>query len=188
MRKIVTFPNPILRKKSKKVGVWRKEEEGLLTDLKRELAKSKIGVGLSAPQIGVRSRIFIIRCEQEFTVFVNPQITKTFGEKTYPLIITPAGEQEEFLEGCLSFPDLYGPVKRFLKIKAAWQEPPKMKNEKFKIKNKILEGLPAIIFQHELDHLGGILFIDHLQKEKRDLFGPDKEGNKIKIDPGAMLE
>ena len=184
----MVYPNKALRRKCLAVKSWGDKEKELAGDLKAFLQKSKIGVGLSAPQIGVRSRIFIIRCEQEFTVFVNPQITKTFGEKTYPLIITPAGEQEEFLEGCLSFPDLYGPVKRFLKIKAAWQEPPKMKNEKFKIKNKILEGLPAIIFQHELDHLGGILFIDHLQKEKRDLFGPDKEGNKIKIDPGAMLE
>jgi len=180
MRKIVIYPDKALRRKCALVKNWGKAERKVVADLKRVLAKSKIGVGLSAPQIGARSRVFIIKREQEFVVFVNPVIKKSFGSRTYPLVVLPKGQAEEFMEGCLSFPDLYGPVKRFLKIKVSYQEPPKMKNEKFKMKNKILEDLPAIIFQHEKDHLDGILFIDHLKAEKRDLFKIDTKGNKTK--------
>ncbi len=202
MRKIVTFPNPILRKKSKKIEVWGKEEEGLLTDLKRELTKSKIGIGLSALQVGVNKTVFIAQkdiffpCQSEdcahqhggeYIAFVNPVVKDTFGEKSFPLMVGHGKETEEFMEGCLSFPDLYGSVKRFLKIEVSYQKPT-AKGPKLIAESRTLEGLAAIVFQHELDHLSGVLFIDHLKKEERELFRIDKEGKKTKIDLEAMLK
>jgi len=199
MRKIVIFPNPILRKKSEPITVWGKQEVSLLADLKGQLVKSKIGVGLSAPQLGENKAVFIgqkdlfFPCENEecdhkhqveYAFFVNPVVKKGFGKKNYPLMVSPNQETEEFMEGCLSFPDLYGPVKRFLKIEVNWQEPNK-KGELVR-KEGIFTGLGAIVFQHELDHLNGVLFVDHLREEKRELYKLDKEGKKTKIDLQTM--
>ncbi len=200
MRRIVTFPDPILRKESKAIKVWGKKEVELSADLKKELAESKIGIGLSAPQLGENQMVFIAQkdlffpcsdeaCEHEhkseYVVFINPQIKKGFGEKGFPLMVGHGEETEEFMEGCLSFPDLYGPVKRFLKIKVGYQEP----DEKGKLVERegVFEGLGAIVFQHELDHLNGILFVDHLKEEERGLFKLDEGGKRTKIDLQAML-
>jgi len=79
--------------------------------------------------------------------------------------VDPDGQREDFYEGCLSFPDLYGTVKRWLKIKVSC----KTLNQKGKLeaKEEVLEDLWAIVFQHELDHLNGKLFVDHLSPIKR---------------------
>ena len=78
------------------------------------------------------------------------------------------GEKEDdFLEGCLSFPDLFGTVKRYLKIEAHWQE---MVKNKLVSRKKTMNGFEAIVFQHELDHLDGILFIDHIKRDGGKLF------------------
>ncbi|MFH1601556.1 MAG: peptide deformylase [Candidatus Shapirobacteria bacterium] len=186
MMKVVRHPNPILRKRSKPVKDWGLAEKKLITDLKKVIKKSRIGVGLSAPQIGVNKRVFIgqkqvfFPKEQEFSIFINPIIEKTFGRKVYPLMADEKGNSEEFLEGCLSFPDLYGPIKRYLKISVSFYQPTGKGNlEKQKAQ---LEGLGAIVFQHELDHLNGVLFVDYLKKEKKDLYKISKDGERTKID------
>jgi len=182
MRKIVIYPDSVLRQKCKLVKKWSEKWQRVSDDLKRLLSESKIGIGLAAPQIGAEVRLFTIKSEivcshDGFSLFVNPKIRGTFGKgKIYPMVADEEGHQEEFLEGCLSFPDVYGPVKRWLKIKASWQEP----DGKGRLirKKAVLEGLAAIVFQHELDHLDGILFIDHVRKQKKSVFRFNKKGKK----------
>ena len=80
-----------------------------------------------------------------------------------PASVRDSGEaMEDFLEGCLSFPDYFGTVKRFLKIKVKWQE---VLGNKLVSRSKELEGYEAVVWQHESDHLWGKLFIDYIKKE-----------------------
>ena len=179
MKRIVVYPEPILREKCLAVTSWEKNEEETKKELLQALEKSKIGIGLAAPQIGEKERIFVIKGVHPFhhgRVLVNPEIVDNFDEeKVYPLMENEEGNREEFLEGCLSFPDIYGPVKRWLRIKARWYEP---RQGELVETEAVLEGLGAIVFQHELDHLEGILFIDHLKEEGRLPVVFDKEGKK----------
>ena len=95
-------------------------------------------------------------------IFFNPEIIKTFGEKSFLEVEAVDGSKTDFLEGCLSFPDFFGTVKRWKKIKARWFE---IEESKLKRKERVLEGFEAIVFQHELDHLDGILFVDRVKRD-----------------------
>ena len=135
--------NKILRAKSQKVADFRDPKiQKLIIDMKETLSSIKEGVGLAAPQIGKNIRIFILSPElSEQTVFINPLIRKSF-RKT---LVT---------EGCLSLPKIYGKIKRSKTAKiTALNETGK----KFQLK---ADSLLAQAFQHEVDHLDGILFID----------------------------
>ena len=182
---IVLYPDPILREKCPAVKSGDEELVETINLLKKTLQEAKTGIGLAAPQVGRRQRVFLIkeltcycedsRCQKDhFQVFINPQIVDYFNqEKVFPKILNENGQEEPFLEGCLSFPHLYGPVKRWLKIKVSYQVFNRQKGE-LQPKTEILEDLPAIVFQHELDHLDGILFIDHIKREKEKLFREEK--------------
>jgi peptide deformylase len=183
-KKVVVFPHPVLRQKSQKVGRLLKKDQRLIEDLKTVLGESHSGIGLSAPQIAASRRIFVIK-DSSFQVFVNPKITDTFGgNKVYPIMIDSQGKKEEFLEGCLSLPGLYGTVKRWLKIKVSWQEPGKESD--LVDKQAILQGLTAIVFQHELDHLDGILFVDRVKEEGGRVYRIDKEGRRKEVSAGNL--
>jgi len=189
VNKIAIYPDSVLRQKCALIKKWSKEWQEVGGDLRKILSESKIGIGLAAPQIGARVRLFVIRSEIScecghshggFSLFVNPEIRGTFGKsKVYSMMADREDHEEEFFEGCLSFPDIYGSVKRWLKIKASWQE---LDGEGRLVKKKaILKGLAAIVFQHELDHLDGILFIDHIRKQEGHVFRFDKKGEKKTI-------
>lgn len=143
-------------------------DRGLLAeiaDLKRLLGSNENGAGLAATQIGVARRFFGLknRDNQEVRIFINPKVEKTYGERVYPWIVKEGGKKEQFLEGCLSFPDYYGTIRRYLKIDASWQE---IDGEKLVSKSGTLGGLEAIVFQHEADHLDGVLFVDHIRRDR----------------------
>jgi peptide deformylase len=147
IRIILTEPNKILRTKSTPVdpkAVKTPEFEALIVDMIETMKKAD-GVGLVANQIGVTERIAIISM-REPVALVNPEII------SHSLLKTKSEE------GCLSVPGRWGAVKRWrsVKIKALDKDGKEVKMN--------LRGLPAIIFQHELDHLNGILFIDKLIK------------------------
>lgn len=142
-----------LRKKTKEIDL-EKEDEKELRELIKEMRKTMIeadGVGLSANQVGLNKRLFVAQIPDEngkpkFYYFINPEITDK-SEETSTLG-----------EGCLSITDKYGPVER---------------SEEIKIKGKTLEGkekkmkawgILARVFQHEMDHLNGKLFIDKADK------------------------
>ena len=145
--KILTYPNKILEKKTKKVrNPLDPTVQKLVRDMLETMEKAE-GAGLAAPQIGESLRICALRCEGEIFILINPKITSYSRNK----------ETNE--EGCLSFPGKFIPVKRSTKIKARYLNE---KGEEMKIK---AEGILARIIQHEVDHLDGILFIERAKKK-----------------------
>ena len=119
------------------------------------------GIGLAAIQVGVAKRVLVIDLQErdeesgavirEPRVFINPEIVEMSEDLTV------------YSEGCLSVPDQYADVERPSIVKAKWLD------ENGKAHEEVIEGLLAICLQHEMDHLNGILFIDHLSKLKRDM-------------------
>ena len=164
MKKIVMYPAKILREELVKVLVVDQKLLDDVADLSEILEKSENGAGLSANQIGSKKRFFGLKNGQtkKVDIFVNPRIIQTFREKTYPMIKMDDGKEDDFLEGCLSFPDYFGQVKRYLKIEAEWEQ---IEDNKLVKKTKTMTGFEAIVFQHELDHLDGILFVDHIKRD-----------------------
>lgn len=163
IRKILQSSDPILRLKSKPVTKIDKKVEDLIRDLKDTLniQKEPEGVGLAAPQIGKNLRVFAANYKGFERIVVNPEIIKIEEEtKTKPIKKT----KNEILEGCLSLPYYYGPLKRAAKVTV------KYLNEKGEEIVETFEGFNAQIIMHEIDHLEGILFIDHIIKEKKPLY------------------
>lgn len=171
MRKIVVYPNKILRVKTPEITAVDAELVKNIGELKEVLAEEKKhAAGLAAVQLGIKKRFFgLLRGDKKkLQIFINPNITKKFGERVRPMMVFEDGSQEEFLEGCLSFPDLFGTVKRYLKIEASWEEVGR--NMTLHKKTAVLEGIEAIAFQHESEHLEGILFVDYIKREGGELY------------------
>lgn len=141
--KILKYPDPILNKKCGEVVEINLEINKLIENMIEAMNKNK-GVGLAAPQVGVLKRIIVLESEKGPVAFVNPKIIKK-SKKT-----------EIIEEGCLSFSGIFLDISRPREIEA---EALTEDGEKIKIK---IGGLLARVFQHETDHLDGILFIDHL--------------------------
>jgi len=140
---VLKYPNKILKKKSKEVKDITPEIKELVLDMEKTMLKNK-GIGLAAPQIGALERIVLIQIGKEPAVFINPKIIKKSKEK------------EIMEEGCLSFPGIFLEIKRPREIEV---EALNLTGEKVLLKT---EGLLSRIFQHEIDHLDGILFIDRI--------------------------
>jgi peptide deformylase len=140
IRKIRTDPDPILRKKAKKVQAVDILVKQLLNDMLETMYAAK-GVGLAAPQVGISKRIIVCDVGEGPLKLINPKILNYEGE-------------ELAVEGCLSLPNLFGEVERFTKI---WV---KGLNENGKVCKFEAQGWLARVIQHEIDHLEGILFTD----------------------------
>ena len=148
-KKIRKIGDPVLREKSRKVEKIDKNLLELVNDMIDTLNKEG-GVGLAAPQIGVTRRVIIINFNDKIQAFINPEIEVLDDEKV------------ESEEGCLSIYSIQGySVKRFSKIKVRAKD---LKGNAIKF---VAEDLLSRIFQHEVDHLNGILFIGHLDAESR---------------------
>lgn len=159
--KILTLPNPILRKKSKKISKIDKKVLNLVKNLNEILKNKKdpVGLGLSAVQTGNPKRVFLAKVDGQIEVFINPKITWFSRKKTL------GGEKDKpFLEGCLSVPKYYGEVLRSQKIRIAYT------NREDKQKELKISGLEARVIQHEYDHLNGILFIDRILEQGGKLY------------------
>ena len=169
MRKIVIYPAEILRKKTEEIKNVDKKLLSEIEDLKKILKAGDNAAGLAAPQIGLNKRFFGSKelGRGEVKVFINPKIEKKYGEKAFPKLVDENGKEDDFLEGCLSFPGFFGTVKRFLKIDVSWDEIEKGKLIK---KNKSLVGFEAIVWQHESDHLEGVVFTDHVREDNGKFF------------------
>lgn len=146
---IITYPNKILRQESKPVKterIFSSEFKELIAKMRKAI-KIGDGVGLAAVQIGILERVILVEINGRPEVFINPVIS---GKSWKKIAIE---------EGCLSVPGVHGYVKRScaVTIKALNEA-----GEKITLK---AQGLPAIIFQHEVDHTDGILFIDKLIKK-----------------------
>ncbi|MFN2354313.1 MAG: peptide deformylase [Desulfopila sp.] len=155
IRKIYTYPAPVLRKKARKIEAFTPELRTLAEDMAETMYDAP-GIGLAAPQIGESLQLLIVDTSRdqenrEYMAVINPEIRDAEGN----LI-------DE--EGCLSVPDLTANVKRFQKITLAYQDLEGNRQE------LIAEDRFAVVLQHEIDHLNGILFIDHLTPLKRNLY------------------
>jgi peptide deformylase len=152
IRKILKFPDQDLRIKAKPVETFD-EELKTLTDDMFETMHSVNGIGLAATQIGVAKQVAVIDISPEKNeplVIVNPEIQ----------ILDPS-KKEDYDEGCLSVPGFFETISRPSDIKLSYQD---LNGQKQEIKP---EGLLTKVVQHELDHLNGRLFVDHISELKR---------------------
>jgi peptide deformylase len=171
---IIALPNPHLRQKSRRVGVITGEIRQVVKDMEEatmDWDRSRAhesGVALAAVQIDRLYKIVVVRNDYndkdnpEFTVFINPEITKL------------EGEIKADFEGCLSVPDIYGKVPRHTKVRVKALD---LNGKQFRI---TAEGFLARIFQHEIDHCNGIVFIDHIKGDPEAFFHLNEEG---KLEP-----
>lgn len=167
IKKILHSSDPVLRQKSKPVAKIDKKTLTLVQDLKDTLSvqKEPEGIGLAAPQIGKNLRVFVANYKDFNRVVINPEILSI--EKSKPHSAKASRGKKEILEGCLSLPYYYGPLKRAPKVTV------KYLNEKGEEITETFEGFNAQIVMHEIDHLEGILFVDHLLEEKKPLYKVD---------------
>jgi peptide deformylase len=159
---IIEAPDPFLREISKPVETVDDGVRALIADM-FETMYAAPGIGLAAIQVGVPKRLLVIDLQEPESdeedapvirdprVFINPEILDT------------SENLQTYNEGCLSVPDQFAEIDRPDRIRARWLD------ETGKQHEEVIEGLLAVCLQHEMDHLNGILFIDHLSRLKRDM-------------------
>jgi peptide deformylase len=164
---IIAYGDPVLRKLATEIDNEYPELKTLIANMKETMYNAS-GVGLAAPQIGIAIRLFIIDAfpfaEDEDLSEEDRATLKTFNRIFINAkIIEEEGEEWSFNEGCLSIPDVREDVSRKPKVTIEYQD------EDFKTHTEVLEGLAARVFQHEYDHIEGILFTDKLSTLKKRL-------------------
>jgi len=162
IKDIVTIPDPVLRRKAHKVTVFDKDFQTFVDDMVDTLRDAP-GVGLAAPQVGVSQRLIVIEYsededEDEEVQEDKPAAPKKLYIVANPEIIAASEETEKGIEGCLSVPDLVGEVERSLHLTVKGLN---RRGKPIKIK---ADGWLARIFQHEIDHLDGVIFTDKALK------------------------
>ncbi|KLE35170.1 peptide deformylase [Aurantiacibacter luteus] len=174
IREILEAPDPRLKTISKPVETFDGSLQTLVDDM-FETMYAAHGIGLAAIQVGEPLRLLVIDLQEEDPdaepvpcdhdghhhthqpiindprVFVNPEI------------LDPSGELKSYQEGCLSVPDIYADVERPAQCRVRWQDLEGNTHE------EEMSGMLAVCIQHEMDHLNGILFIDHLSRLKRSM-------------------
>ncbi len=148
VRAMCLLPDPVLRRKAKRVPTIDKATQRLIDDMV-ETMQQVHGVGLSAPQVGVSLRVIVFQMPgEEPLAVINPKIARRSGER-------------EVTEGCLSLPGYAGEIKRSASVTVkGWDR----QGKAIRIK---AAGLMAQALEHELDHLNGILYVDHLESQDR---------------------
>ena len=164
---IVAYGDPVLRKVSAEIDATYPNLEKLISNMKETMYNAS-GVGLAAPQIGKAIRLFLIDAspfaEDEDLSDKDREVLKNFNRVFINAKITKEeGDEWIFNEGCLSIPDVREDVFRQPKITIEYQD------EAFKRHTEVLDGLAARVFQHEYDHIEGILFTDKLSSLKKRL-------------------
>ncbi|MBX9883534.1 MAG: peptide deformylase [Novosphingobium sp.] len=159
VHQIIEVPDPRLRTISTPVETVDASVRALIDDMFDSMYAAR-GIGLAAIQIGVPKRVLVIDLQEDDAdgkpvrapqVFINPEIVEHDEEHSI------------YNEGCLSVPDQYAEVERPARCRVRWLD------ADGKAHDERLEGLIATCIQHEMDHLEGIIFIDHLSRLKRDM-------------------
>ena len=150
MLQIVTYPNPVLRRKAETIEEIDDEIRNLIDDMAEAMYQDD-GVGLAATQVGISKRLIVIDAGEGFSVLINPEL------------VEKSKEEESMEEGCLSLPEIRLPIKRANRIVV------KGLNEKGEPVQYEKEGLMARVYLHEIDHLNGVLIIDHASTVQRQL-------------------
>jgi len=151
IKKILTVPDPILRKHAKKVSSFDKSLKKLVADMMETLHDAN-GAGLAAPQVGVSQRVIVLCINENQSTtelaIVNPEVVKRKGERICK-------------EGCLSIPGYFGEIKRSEEVKVKGVD---VTGKELKIKG---QGLLGQALEHEIDHLNGVLYVDHLESQDK---------------------
>jgi peptide deformylase len=157
---IIEVPDPRLKQISTPVEAVTDETRKLIADM-FETMYAAPGIGLAAIQVGVPKRVLVIDLQEpeeedgepvkDPRVFINPEI------------VEHSQAEVPYTEGCLSVPDQYADVERPERIRARWLD------ENGAAQEEEITGMLAVCLQHEMDHLNGILFIDHLSRLKREM-------------------
>ena len=179
--KIITTPDARLREKSEKVGKITPEVLDIIAEMRRlslEWEKKhpyELSAAMAAPQMGVLKRIIIIRDDMEeksnagFTALIDP------------VVIKAEGKTKRDYEGCLSVPSIYGMVPRASKVRV------KAKLEDgTEVRIKATDELARTLL-HEIDHLDGILFIDHIKGEKDAFYEMNDKGDLVPVDYDSRI-
>ncbi|XP_019161788.1 PREDICTED: peptide deformylase 1B, chloroplastic [Ipomoea nil] len=171
--KIVEYPDPILRAKNKRIGTFDDNLKKLVDEMFDVMYRTD-GIGLSAPQVGINVQLMVFnpvgeRGEGEEIVLVNPRVTR-YSRKVLP-----------YNEGCLSFPGIYADVERPDSVNVDAQD---INGARFTVG---LTRLPARVFQHEYDHLQGILFFDRMSDEVLDTVRENLEALEKKYEDSTGL-
>jgi peptide deformylase len=173
---LITLPNDHLRKSSQKVGYMDEAVQELIARMEAVTLEweadreHEVGVALAAIQIDVNLRVVVIRSDfnnkedKTFRVFINPVITKYEGETFTDY------------EGCLSVKDIYGKVPRHTRVRV---KAVGLDGKEVRVK---AEGFLARVFQHEIDHTNGILFLDHIKDDSAAFYTLNKEGSLQQLD------
>lgn len=177
--KIINAPDPILSKKAKPVKKIDQKIKKLAAAMIKILEKQQDppGVGLAAPQVGKSLNLFVIKPEEKSRakVFINPVIIKEVGKgkREEGASMKGSGKRKRKikLEGCLSLPRIWGEVKRAKKVLL------KYRNLKGKEEKKWFSGFEALIIQHEIDHLKGIIFTNRIVEQQGKLF--EEKGKEL---------
>jgi peptide deformylase len=161
--RIFETPDPVLRQISTSVEAVDDELRALIADMFETMYHAP-GIGLAAVQVGVPKRLLVMDLQEP----VDPEDPESPAVKDPRVFINPeilahSDHEVPYTEGCLSVPDQYAEVMRPDRIRARWLD------EHGEAHEEDLDGLLAVCLQHEMDHLEGILFIDHLSKLKRDM-------------------
>ena len=160
---IVEIPDPRLRLVSRPVAEVDDAVRALVADMTETMYDAR-GIGLAAIQVGIDQRVLVIDLQErvegegdearpirEPHAYINPEILEVSEERS------------SYNEGCLSIPEQYGDVERPTRCRVRWLDEQGAEHEEW------LDGLLATCMQHEIDHLNGVLFIDHLSRLKRDM-------------------
>lgn len=181
IRKIVTLPDPVLRKPARKVKTFDRELQEL-ADGMLETLHAAPGVGLAAPQVGISQRLILVEYAEQpddpddpqappnppkLFVMVNPEVLRHSTE-------TVSGN-----EGCLSIPGYIGEVERYQAVTVRGYS---TRGKPMRVK---ASGWLARIFQHEIDHLNGVLFIDRTDKVWK---VEDEESTQVSASPGERMQ
>jgi len=175
IREILEVPDPRLKTVSDRVETFDDALKALVADMFETMYAAN-GIGLAAIQVGVPSRVLVIDLQPD-DPDAEPEVCHEHGGHHHthqptrneprvfvnPEILDPAEEIATYSEGCLSVPEIYADVDRPARCRVRWQDLDGKTHE------EAMEGLMATCIQHEMDHLEGILFIDHLSRLKRQM-------------------
>ena len=166
IRSIIEAPDPRLRVVSEPVDAVDDDLRALIADMFETMYDAP-GIGLAAIQVGVPKRLLVLDLQERADgapeaaegdepvrnprVFINPEL------------YAPSGDLSVYNEGCLSVPDYYAEVERPARVHARWRD------EHGVAHDEPIDGMLATVLQHEMDHLDGVLFIDHLSRLKREM-------------------
>lgn len=182
MREIITTPDPRLRQRSTKVSQITDETREIIADMVRlsldweKAHPFELSAAMAAPQMGVNQRIIIVRDDfddkknNSFTALINPEVIKTDGKVI----------KEH--EGCLSVPEIYGLIGRPHKVKVK-----AMLEDGTEVRLKA-DGYLARTLMHEIDHLNGVLFIDHIRDDKDAFYRLDDKGDLQPVDYNTEIK